>query len=89
MVHLTTFFAVTGLILTFFAAPVMLSLKTLGNNEVILRNAFDKFYFWSFYRLIAGIIIRLFPHFCDGESIHHLFKFLHLKYKYEVINATG
>jgi len=56
MVHLATLFAAIGLILTLFAAPVMLSLKTIGNDEVILRNAFDKFYFWSLYRLIAQVL---------------------------------
>jgi hypothetical protein len=55
-VHSATFFALAGLVLTFFAAPYMLSLHTVGNDPKLLQNAFDHFHFWGFYRAIAQVL---------------------------------
>ena len=54
--HLAVIFAAIGLIFTFFAAPVMLSIRTIGNNEILLQNAFDKFQFWGLLRAIAQLL---------------------------------
>jgi hypothetical protein len=35
--------------ITLKAAPIMFSLRTLGNNTVALQNAFDQFTFWGVY----------------------------------------
>ncbi len=55
-VHFATIFSIAGLVLTFFAAPVMLGLKTIGDDTGLLQQAFHKFYFWSFYRAIAQVL---------------------------------
>ncbi len=53
---LATGFAALGLILTIFAAPVMLNIPTLGDNEILLQQAFDKFHFWGLFRAIAQLL---------------------------------
>jgi hypothetical protein len=54
--HLAVVFAAIGLIFTFFAAPLMLSIRTIGNNEILLQKAFDKFQFWGMLRAIAQLL---------------------------------
>jgi len=54
-VHLATTFSAIGLILTFFADPVVISLKTL-NDTALLHNAFDRFYYWPLYRAVAQVL---------------------------------
>ena len=52
-IYSATALALAGLILTFFAAPVMLSLKTIGDDPAVLQQTFDKFHHWGFLRAIA------------------------------------
>ena len=54
--HLATIFAAMGLIFTFSAAPVMLSIPSMQNNEILLRHAFNKFHFWGLLRAIAQLL---------------------------------
>lgn len=54
--HLATIFSAIGLLFTFFAAPVMLSLGAMDNNISQLQHAFDKFHFWGLLRAIAQIL---------------------------------
>ena len=55
-VYTATVFSAIGLILTFFAAPVMLSVNAMGNDASALQIAFDRFYYWSFFRGIAQVL---------------------------------
>jgi hypothetical protein len=55
-VHSASFFALTGLVLTFFVAPYMLSVRTIGNDPELLQQAFNHFHYWGFYRAIAQIL---------------------------------
>jgi hypothetical protein len=55
-VYLATIFAALGLFFTIFAAPVMLGIRTIANNEIILQKAFDKFHFWGLLRAISQIL---------------------------------
>ena len=55
-VHAATLLALIGLVLTFFAAPYMLSLRSLGNDPVLLQQAFDHFHHWGFFRAIAQVL---------------------------------
>ena len=58
-VYSAFFFALCGLVFTFFAAPKMLSLPMLGKDVSLLQDAFDKFYFWSSFRGVAQILVFL------------------------------
>jgi len=42
--------------LTFFAAPVMLSLRTMENDATMVQQAFNKFHFFGFIRELPGVI---------------------------------
>ncbi len=55
-VHLATIFATIGVIFTFFSFPVMLSIQTMGNNELLVQHAFDKYHFWGLLRAIAQLL---------------------------------
>jgi hypothetical protein len=55
-VYFATGLAAFGLLFTFFAAPVMLSLRNGSNDAALLQNAFDRFYYWSFFRAIAQVL---------------------------------
>jgi len=57
-IYSATVFALAGLVFTFFAAPIMLSIHTLGNDPEKLQQAFDSFHFWG--RLRAGAQILSF-----------------------------
>jgi len=49
--------ALAGLLLTFKAAPFMLSLREIGNEDVIhLQEAFDGFRFWSAIRGVVQVL---------------------------------
>ena len=54
-VHLATIVAGIGLIFTFFAAFIMISIRTMKNNEMLLHKAFDRFRFWGLLRAIARL----------------------------------
>jgi hypothetical protein len=45
--------ALAGLLLTLWAAPIMLSLKRIGDDPRVLERAFRGFYRWSLPRAIA------------------------------------
>jgi hypothetical protein len=45
-----------GLFLTFFAGPYMLSIRNMPDNQALLQNAFEHFYFWSFFRGAAQVL---------------------------------
>jgi hypothetical protein len=55
-VYTATLLAAIGLILTFFAAPILLSLRTMGNNPVLAQEAFDRFHFFGLFRAIAQVL---------------------------------
>src|SRR6266700_2880355 len=44
-VYASAVLSIIGLILTFFAAPVMLSVRGIGNDIITLQHAFNKFYY--------------------------------------------
>jgi len=54
--HMATLLSATGLILTFFAAPIMLSLRTMENNPVLVQDAFDRFHFIGYLRAIVQVL---------------------------------
>jgi hypothetical protein len=47
---------VAGLVLTRFAAPQMLSLRTIGDDPIALQKAFDAFDAWGNLRGVAQIL---------------------------------
>lgn len=55
-VYLTALLAIIGIGLTRLAAPVMLSLKTSGNNIHVLRHAFNSFHYWGSFRAAAQVL---------------------------------
>ena len=54
--HLATILSAIGLLFTFFAAPVMLSVGRMDNNVLALQHAFDRFHFWGLLRAIAQLL---------------------------------
>ena len=63
-----TVFSFIGLILTFLAAPVMLSVRNIGNDPAVLNLAFNEFYYWSFFRGIAQILSFAFCIWAVGKT---------------------
>jgi hypothetical protein len=55
-VFLATGFATLGLIFTFFSFPVMLSIQSMGNDKMLIQNAFDKYHFWGLLRTFAQLL---------------------------------
>jgi hypothetical protein len=55
-VHIASFFALAGIVLTFFAAPLMLSLRTINNDPEFLRQVFTRFHFWGLLRAVAQVL---------------------------------
>ena len=55
-IYLATLFSAIGLVLTIFAAPIMLSLPTSANDPEIQQQLFNRFHFWGLLRAIAQII---------------------------------
>jgi hypothetical protein len=66
--YVATIFSAIGIISTFFAAPVMLHVKTIGDDPVALQLAFDKFYYWSFFRGIAQTLSFIFCILAVGRN---------------------
>jgi hypothetical protein len=58
-----TLFAVLGLVFTAFAAPVMLSLRTIPADPATVQKAFDRFHFWGLLRAIAQVLSFIFTAF--------------------------
>jgi hypothetical protein len=54
--HFATGFALVGLVLTFFAAPYMLSVRTMDNDVNMLQQTFNNFHFLGSLRAIAQIL---------------------------------
>lgn len=61
IIYLAGLFSLAGLILTFFAAPIMLSLRTAPDNPVLIQHIFDRFHFFGFWRMIMQVLA-----FCTG-----------------------
>jgi hypothetical protein len=55
-VHFATFFALIGIALTFFAAPIMLGLRKDINNPENIEHAFKSFHFWGLLRGVAQLL---------------------------------
>jgi hypothetical protein len=55
-VHLATIFATIGVIFTLFSFPIMLRIQSMGNNELLVQHAFEKYHFWGLLRAIAQIL---------------------------------
>jgi hypothetical protein len=55
-VYIATLLSVTGIIITFFTAPVMFSVPGLGTDSVLLQKAFDKVHYLGAYRAIAQVL---------------------------------
>jgi hypothetical protein len=59
-IYLSAGLALAGLMLTFKAAPFMLSLRYTGNDDLMhLRQAFDGFWFWSAIRGVMQVLAFL------------------------------
>jgi hypothetical protein len=54
--NLAVVLVVAGLVLTRFAAPQMLSLRTLGDDPIALQSAFDAFDAWGSFRGVVQIL---------------------------------
>jgi len=63
-----TVFSFIGLVLTFLAAPIMLSVRNIGNDPAMLNLAFNEFYYWSFFRGIAQILSFAFCIWAVGKT---------------------
>jgi hypothetical protein len=48
--------AVFGLLITTQAAPIMLSLRRIGDDPAALRQAFEGFYRWDSIRAVFGAL---------------------------------
>jgi hypothetical protein len=48
--------AIAGLVLTLFAAPYMLSVRTMNDNPELLLQTFNNFHYWGFFRAIAQVL---------------------------------
>ncbi len=73
-VHLATIFATITLIFTFFSFPVMLSIQTMGNDEILVQHAFNKFHFWGLLRSISQLLsffacVWVFTKKCNNISL--------------------
>lgn len=55
-VYLTALLAIIGIGLTRLAAPVMLSLRTSGNEPKVLMHAFNSFHYWGTFRAWAQVL---------------------------------
>ena len=56
-IYVAAVLALAGLLLTFKAAPFMLSLRTIGNEDVThLQLAFNGFWFWSVIRSVMQVL---------------------------------
>jgi hypothetical protein len=56
-IYLAAALALAGLLLTFKAAPFMLRLRTIGNEDVAhLQLAFNGFWFWSVIRGVMQVL---------------------------------
>jgi hypothetical protein len=56
-VYVSATLALAGLLLTFKAAPFMLSLRSIGNDDLAhLQQAFDSFWFWSSIRGVLQVL---------------------------------
>lgn len=55
-IYLTALLAIIGIGLTRLAAPVMLSLRTSGNEPKVLMHAFNSFHYWGSFRAAAQIL---------------------------------
>jgi hypothetical protein len=53
--YASTLFALAGLIFTLFAAPQILSVRTMPNDPVLLQEAFNKFHFWGLLRALMQV----------------------------------
>jgi hypothetical protein len=56
-IYLAALFSVGAIIATIIAAPIMLSVDSLGNDPVALQSAFDRFSLWGVY--IRGVFFAL------------------------------
>lgn len=54
-VYTATIFALAGLALTFYAAPIMLAVHKIGHDPLLLQQAFEQFHFWGQWRAVAQI----------------------------------
>jgi hypothetical protein len=55
-VYMATTLALVGVVLTFLAAPYMLSVRTIGNDPALLQQTFYHFHHWGFFRAIAQVL---------------------------------
>lgn len=55
-IYAAAIFTVGGLLLTLKAAPIMLSVRHLGDDPVSLRRALDGFEFWGGWRSVSQIL---------------------------------
>jgi len=54
--YVSTIFAIAGLILTAFAAPIMLHLPKIEGDTLLMQRAFNRFHFWGILRGVAQIL---------------------------------
>ncbi len=54
--HIATIFAILGVLFTFYSFPIMLSIQSMGNNEILVQHAFDRFHFWGLLRAISQLM---------------------------------
>jgi|ERR1041385_3612346 hypothetical protein len=73
IIYVSTFFAVTGLLLTFWAGPFMLSIRKT-NDPVQLQFAFDQFYYWSAFRGLAHLLTFLCLCWLSGKIMRDYFR---------------
>jgi hypothetical protein len=55
-IYTAGFFSLAGLILTGFAAPIMMSLWTTASDPIVVQSIFDRFHFLGFWRTIAQVM---------------------------------
>lgn len=73
IIYCSTFFAVIGLLLTFWAAPFMFSIRNT-EDPVQLQFAFDQFYYWSAFRGLAHLLTFLCLCWLSGKVLREYFR---------------
>jgi hypothetical protein len=67
LLFVSTCFALAGLGLTIFAAPYLLSLRSLPDDPELLQLHYNNFHFWGAWRAIMQILSFLFCAFAIGK----------------------
>jgi len=69
IIYAAAFFAALKIALSIFSSPVIMSLRTSGNDKQMLQNAFDMYHFWSPYNVIVQLFLFFFCLWALGKIL--------------------